>query len=90
MDSASGEYRLSPVDGVTFRKFIDSRKDYKLRLQYSDSTIVAVMPHPPHNAASNYLIQQILYQVNEMCRPVRPKAMQRTGRTHPLAKPSKS
>ena len=66
MDSASGEYRISPVDGVTFRRLIDDCKDYKMRLQYSDATIVAVMPHPPHDAASNYLIQQILYEVNEL------------------------
>ena len=80
---------MSPVNGVTFRKFINSRKDYKLRLQYSDSTIVAAMHRRPHDAASNYLIQQILYEVNEMCRPVRPKGMQRTGRTYPFVKPSK-
>ena len=90
MDSAPGEYRISPIDAATFRKFIDNHTDYKLKLQYSDSTVVAVIPHPPHDGASNYLIQQILYEVNEMCRPIRPSAMQRTGRKCPFVKPFKS
>jgi hypothetical protein len=66
------------------QKFIDKHTDYKQKLQYNGSTVVAVMLHPPHDGASNFLIQQILFEVNEMCRPIRPKAMQRTGRTIPL------
>ena len=84
MDSTSGEYQISPVDDATFRKFINNCKDDKLRLQYSDSTVVAVMPHPPHDRASNYLIRQILHEVDKICHPIFPKAMQSTGCTYAL------
>jgi hypothetical protein len=83
MDRDFGEYRIAPINRQTFDRFDENHEDYRHKLHFPRNRVVASIIYPPHEGATNGILQERLLKVNRMCHPARPKVVMRTGRTNP-------
>ena len=81
-----GEYCVKGVDIITFDNWANKHPDYPYPIQYSDKNVVVNVMLPPHDGAAGAFIQQMLREVDQMCHPVQPKVLSRTGRINPKSR----